>query len=78
MDRLTMIQLDKIERTVDEIKRDTQVMTGETAEQVVINFLEQEVYQEEGQLTHLKDDTKLKGFLQELKQEEPEEEPTAE
>lgn len=74
MDKQTYIQFDRIEAKIDRIGAGMEVLTGETAEEVVIGFLEKEVYGKDGKLKHLREDVELRKFYDELTEDETPEE----
>ena len=66
MDRLTIEQLDRTERKVDNITAGIAELLHGDSVLSAINLLQNEIYETEGELTHLKEDVKVKTFFDKL------------
>lgn len=74
MDRLTLIQLDRIENKINQIGILMDEFNADTNRELLLQWYEEEVIAEEGQLHHMFSDKILANYMAEISEEEYENE----
>ena len=70
MDRAAYEQLDRMEKQLIRLNEGIVTLSVDSSVDVVCSFYDEEVVNEKGVLHHLKDDTKLKRFIENLRNED--------
>jgi hypothetical protein len=67
MDRQTYVQVDRIEGKLDELLNRSSMLLNIESREIVIGFLDKEVFDEKGLLHHLANDIVLKKFYKDIR-----------